>query len=194
LQTLSPEGSLAYSDKQFYSSDAALETILSSDSLDQALPKMRDFDAAPLDKIRAIYAAVISSKSLSDEEKADSLKLLSFADIIWRRISKTQNWRLLRYLDKFLLVASIGKGLRPSDSAIPWNLKLAIWNDGRVVKELLADMPLKFHIGKGAFASYYLPYLSLYLKHQPAAMQAFIEREGYDETERRVLAKIAPRI
>lgn len=195
LQTMSAEvPGLSYSDKQFYSSDAALSAILSSVSVEEALPKMRDFDAAPIDRIRAIYATVVSSKTISDDERAESLRLLSLADILYRRITQKQRWRLLRYLDKYLLLASIGKGLKPSDSAIPWNLRLAIWNDGRIVKELLQDMSPQFHVGKSSFASYYLPYLSWYLKHRPKEMQRFLDKQNYDEPEKRVLLKIAPHI
>jgi replication factor C large subunit len=195
LQTVSSESSaLTYSDKQFYSNDSALEAIFSSDSLDEALPKMRDFDAAPLDKIRAVYASVISSKTLTDDEKASSLKLISLADILLRRINKTQNWRLLRYFDKYLLLASVGKGLKPSDSAIPWNLRLAIWNDGRVVKEFLHDLSPVMHVGKATFASYYLPYLSYYLKHKPKELELFLRSQNYDESEKRVMLKIAPKV
>jgi replication factor C large subunit len=195
LQTISSESSaISLSDKQFYSSDSALESIYSSNSLEEALPKMREFDAAPIDKIRAVYASVVSSKTLSEDERASSLKLISLADTLLRRITKSQNWRLLRYFDKYLLLATIGKGLKPSDSAIPWNLRLAIWNDGRVVKEFLQDLSIQNHVGKAAFASFYLPYLSAYLKHRPKEMQAFLTKEEYDEPERRVMLKIAPHI
>ena len=195
LQTISSESSaIPLSDKQFYSSDSALESIYSSNSLEEALPKMREFDAAPIDKIRAVYASVVSSKTLSEDERASSLKLISLADTLLRRITKSQNWRLLRYFDKYLLLATIGKGLKPSDSAIPWNLRLAIWNDGRVVKEFLQDLSIQNHVGKAAFASFYLPYLSAYLKHRPKEMQAFLTKEEYDEPERRVMLKIAPHI
>ncbi len=195
LQTITSESSGAtYSDKQFFSTDAALDSILSSTSFDEALYKMRDFDAAPIDRIRAIYASVVSSKTISEEDRAASLKMISLADVLLRRINRSQNWRLLRYFDKYLLLASIGKGLKPSDSAIPWNLRLAIWNDGKIVKEFLQDLSKQMHVGRGAIASYYLPYLSFYLKHRPSEMQRFLQRENYGDPERRVMLKIAPHI
>ena len=56
----------------------------------------------PREKINAFYSSIISSGA-SNLELDASLQIISDADILFGRIMKTQEWRLLRYLDAILL-------------------------------------------------------------------------------------------
>ena len=165
LQTLKGNGISSFqTDKQFFSDSQALDAIFSSDSLDQALQRMRSFDSSPFDKVRSIFDSVVSSKTISHEERAVALDLISKADMLLQQINRNQNWRLLRYLDRYLCLALISRKLKNTDSSIPWNLKLSIWNDGRVMKEITSDLAPLFHVGRFDFATYYLPYIAFFLK------------------------------
>ena len=94
-------------------------------------------------------------------------------------------------MDRYLSLAIFGKSLKRTDSSIPWNLRISIWNDGRVVKELLQQLPSEFHVGRYAFASFYLPYFAYYFKNRPRELSAFLEKHEFADSEKRVILKIA---
>jgi replication factor C large subunit len=184
-------GTLFQTDRQFYSDAAALDSVFLSSSLEEAIARLRQYDASPFEKVRSVFDSVVSAKNLSVEQRAESLNLLSDADILLQQINKNQRWRLLRYMDRYLGLAVLGRSIKRSDSSIPWNLKISIWNDGRVTKEFLSELPSEFHVGKGAFASLYLPYFALYLKNRPDDMARFVEKHEFSDSDKRVLLKIA---
>ena len=177
-------------DHQFMSDASALDAVLRAETMPDVLALLRQYDAQPYDKIRAIYDSVVSAKNLSLESKADSLAKIAEADLVLGRIQKKQSWRLLRYFDRFLADATVGKKIVRTDSSIPWNLRLAIWNDGRVVKQISQSLSDEFHAGKGDIAAFYLPFFAFYFKHRPSALEAFFESNNFGDSERRVLAKL----
>ena len=177
-------------DRQFMSDSAALDAVLKADSIAQALVLLRQYDAQPYDKIRAIYDSVVSAKNLSLESKAESLKMIGEADLVLGRIQKRQSWRLLRYFDRYLAGAIVGKKISRADSSIPWNLRLAIWNDGKVLKHMSEVLSDEFHAGKSDIAAFYLPFFAFYFKNRPTELDEFIERNNFGDSERRVLAKL----
>ncbi len=178
-------------DKQFFSEASAMAAILDSNSLEEAIARLRQYDASPLEKVRAIFDSIVSAKSVSPEERARALELISDADILLRQINKNQRWRLLRYLDRYLALALISRKLKAADSSIPWNLRLAIWNDGRVTKEFLSELPEDFHVGKNEFAVFYLPYFSFYFKNRSSDLTKFLQKYEFGDSEKRVMLKIA---
>ncbi len=192
LQSIVAEdASIAHTDRQFFSDASAIDAILGANTLEEAVALFRQFDARPYDRIRAIYDSVVSAKTLSIEVKSKALDLMSDADILVARINREQNWRLLRYFDRYLALAICGKNLKRVDSSIPWNLKLAIWNDGRVIRGLQQRFSEIYHVGKSDFSDFYLPYFSYYFKNNPKAFEAFISRYELGDPERRVIPKIA---
>jgi replication factor C large subunit len=177
-------------DRQFMSDSAALDAVLKAGTESEAVSLLRQYDAQPYDKIRAIYDSVVSAKNLSLESKAESLELIAEADMILGRIQRKQSWRLLRYFDRFLAGAIASKKISRSDSSIPWNLRLAIWNDGKVLKHMADVLSDEYHAGKSDIASFYLPFFAFYFKNRPAALDGFLEKSNLGDSERRVLAKL----
>ena len=55
----------------------------------------------PREKINAFYSSIITS-NISSEKMSNALEIISEADLLYGKIMKTQNWRLLRYLDSIL--------------------------------------------------------------------------------------------
>jgi hypothetical protein len=177
-------------DHQFMSDSSALDAVLKAQTLSEGLTLLRQYDVQPYDKIRALYDSVVSAKNLPLESKLESLEKIAEADLILGRIQKEQSWRLLRYFDRFLAGAVVGKNISRTDSSIPWNLRLAIWNDGKVIKHMAIALTQEFHAGKGEIASFYLPYFAFYFKHKPEALDHFLEKNNFGDSERRVLAKM----
>ncbi len=191
LQTISGKVIVgSATDHQFMSDTSALDAVLKAQTLSEGLMLLRQYDAQPYDKIRALYDSVVSAKNLPLESKLESLEKIAQADLILGRIQKEQSWRLLRYFDRFLAGAVVGKNISRSDSSIPWNLRLAIWNDGKVIKQMAIALSEEYHAGKGEIASSYLPFFAFYFKHKPEVVDHFLEKNNFGDSERRVLAKL----
>ncbi len=180
-------------DKQFLSDYEALYSILESASMEEALTRLRQFDVQPRDKVRYFFDTVTAAKNFSIEERAESLDLIARADMLMGEIAKHQSWRLLRYMDRFLAQSSLSKHLKVADSSIPWNLKISIWNDGRVVREMASELSKLFHVGKSSFSSFYLPFLAFYFGQRSDAFSSFLKRNQMSDSEERVILKMARR-
>ena len=192
LQTVSGRDiSGSYTDREFTSDASALDAVLKADSLNEALTLMRQYDVQSYDKIRSIFDSVVSAKNLSIESKSDSLELISEADMVLGKINREQSWRLLRYFDRYLTLAVVSKKIQRSDSSIPWNLRISIWNDGKVVRHLSECLSEEFHAGKSDVASLYLPYLAFYFKNRPEELEEFLEANNFGDSERRVILKLS---
>ena len=192
IQTLSGQKVVGgITDRQFMSDSSALDAILSAKELEQALTLVRQYDARPFDKVRAIFDCVVSAKNLSTESRSESLDFLARADLLLGTINREQSWRLLRYFDRYLVLAILGKKITRSDSGIPWNLRLSIWNDGRVVKSMTSALGQKYHVSKSDVSNVYLPYLALYFKNRPEDLEYFLRNNEFEDSERRVLLKLA---
>ncbi len=192
LQTLAGEHAAeVHTDKEFFTKASAMDAVLSASSFAEVVARLRQFDATPYEKIRSIFDSVVSAKTLSIEDKSEALDLVAQADILLARINREQNWRLLRYFDRFLAMATLGKRLRRVESSVPWNLKLAIWNDGRVIRSLQERFSGPYHVDGSDFSDFYLPYFSFYFKNNPNELEEFSERHELSDSDRRVLLKIA---
>ncbi|HXQ91858.1 MAG TPA: AAA family ATPase [Nitrososphaerales archaeon] len=194
LQTLSGTTIVSSStDRQFMSDSSALDAVLKAETLSETLSLFRQYDAQPYEKIRSIYDSVVSAKNLSIESKAESLDLISQADTIMGKISQNQSWRLLRYLDRFLAAAILSKKIQRNDSSIPWNLRLAVWNDGKVLKQMSESLTESYHAGKSDIAGFYLPFMAFYFKNRPTDLDRFLEENNFGDSERRVISKMTVR-
>lgn len=157
------------------------------DAVDEksALRALRAYPGQPKEKVRDIFTAVVKSK-VHEERRADSLEVLSKADVIMGRIMKGQNWRLLRYLDPMLasgLWNSLGDGgPRYTQDAVPWPLQLRIWNDSRKLKDIAALAGRRLGISqKGALVED-IPYLLLLCgdrRFREALVQSLDLEENY---------------
>lgn len=178
-------------DHQFMSDYTALDAIFKAETLDEALKLLRQFDAQPYEKIRAIFDSVVSAKNLPAESRSESLDLISTADMLLGQTGRKQSWRLLRYFDRYLALSIVGKKIIRSDSSIPWSLKLLIWNEGRMLKSISEQLSCTLHSGKSDVANLFLPYFIAYFKNRTREFEKFMERYEFGDSERRVLQKLA---
>ncbi|MDA4130596.1 MAG: AAA family ATPase [Thaumarchaeota archaeon] len=192
LQTVSGKVIVAgYTDDQFMSDSAALDAIFKAKTMNEALQMMRQYSAQPYDRIRAVFDSVVTAKNLSVESKSEALAFLADADLLLGKINQKQSWRLLRYFDRYLILAFILKNIQRTDSSIPWNLRLSIWNDGRIIRQLSESLSEKYHVGKSQMAGLYLPYMAQYFKNKPVELEKFLQENNLGDSERRVILKIA---
>ena len=106
LQTISGQTVVASrTDDQFMSDSQALDSIFASKSLEEEISNLRQFDAPPFDKVRAVFDAIVSAKNMSVESRSEALEIVAHADTILGEISTTvhggcsdtsiESWQLL---------------------------------------------------------------------------------------------------
>jgi replication factor C large subunit len=192
LQTLSG-GKVggSHTDREFFSDASAIDHVFEATTPEQAVSRLRDYDARPYDKVLAVFNAVASARGMNETQRAAALNLIAEADMLTQRITGSQFWRLLRYLDRELALVITSKNLQRVESSLPWNVMVSIWNDGRVVRGLQDRLAPEYHIGRGTFSAFYLPYMAFIFNHRRAELDRFLARYGMADSEKRVLLKIA---
>ena len=158
--------------------EEGINAFYKSQSIDEARVVLYSMRIDPREKINAFYSSIITS-SISHLEMENFLQIISEADLLYGRIMKTQEWRLLRYLDSILL------GLYKKDTTIrysQYNLSWQILNrlrwDGSKFKAISKNLSKQLHISSSTFATFYLPYILFCMKND------FLELElddAYDE-------------
>ncbi len=169
-----------FTERTFESLDIeeGINAFYKSQSIDEARAVLYSMRIDPREKINAFYSSIITS-SISHLEMENFLQVISEADLLYGRIMKTQEWRLLRYLDSILL------GLYKKDTTIrysQYNLSWQILNrlrwDGSKFKSISKNLSKQLHISSSTFATFYLPYILFCMKND------FLELElddTYDE-------------
>lgn len=116
--------------------------------------------AGPREKIGAFYSSIVMAK-LDPNTRSAMLQAVSDADMLYGRIMKTQQWRLLRYLDETLLRAyRKGSGIGYSKYNLPFPaLNRIMWHGKNLqkVSGILADAT---HMSRSDAASICLPYVT----------------------------------
>ena len=120
----------------------------------------------PREKINAFYSSIITSTALPPTEMSRMLQAVSEADMLYGRIIRTQNWRLLRYLDSVLLnLYAEGTPARYAQYNLPWPLLNRIRWDGAKLRSLCAVLGGLLHASRSTVATFHLPLvLALYAK------------------------------
>jgi replication factor C large subunit len=155
-------------EKSFESLDVetAVNAFFKANSENEARTVLYSLRIDPREKINAFYSSVITS-SITKEQMAKMLQVLSEADGLYGKIMRTQEWRLLRYLDEILMkLYQKDTSIRYSQYNLSWPLLNRLRWDGRSIKSLAAIMAKKMHISKSTFSTFYFPYILLCMKNK----------------------------
>lgn len=166
-------------EKSFETADLefGVNAFFKAGSKEEALAVLYSLRVDPQEKIGAFYSSVITS-ALPKDEMARMLGILSEADMLYGKIIRRQQWRLLRYLDSILAgLYKEGSQVRYSQFNLPWPLITRLRWDGKAIKELEAALARKMHVSRSAFATFYLPYLLECIKNNTLVMD-FNEAES----------------
>ena len=156
-----------FTERTFESLDIeeGINAFYKSQSIDEARAVLYSMRIDPREKINAFYSSIITS-NVSHLEMENFLQVISEADLLYGRIMKTQEWRLLRYLDSILL------GLYKKDTTIrysQYNLSWQVLNrlrwDGSKFKSISKNLSKQLHISSSTFATFYLPYILFCMKN-----------------------------
>ena len=146
--------------------EQGINAFFKANSIDEARSILYSMRIDPREKINAFYSSIITSK-LSKDDVSKMLQTLSEADSLYGKIRKTQEWRLLRYLDEILLALYKKDTLiRYSKYNLSWPLLNRIRWDGRSIKALVTILAKKMHVSKSSFATFYFPYLLFCMKNK----------------------------
>ena len=140
-------------------------------SIDEARSVLYSMQIDPREKINAFYSSIITS-DLDNETFAKCLKVISDADILYGKILRTQNWRLLRYLNDILIgLYQNNDKIRYAQYNLSWQLLNRIRWDGAKIRSLSSVMAKKMHISSSAFAAFGLPFVLFCIKNRSLELE-----------------------
>ena len=146
--------------------EAGVNAFFKANSIDEARSVLYSMGIDPREKINAFYSSVITS-NLSKEDSARMLDVLSEADMLYGKIFKTQEWRLLRYLDNILLgLYKKDTPIRYSRYNLSWPLLNRLRWDGKSIKDMATVLAKKLHVSRSTFATFYFPYILFMIKNK----------------------------
>lgn len=139
--------------------EEGVNSFFKANSLAEARLVLYSLRIDPREKIDAFYSSIISS-GITQDQMQQMLQVISEADILYGRIIRTQEWRLLRYLDA-ILVGLYKKDLpvRYSRFNLSWPLLNRLRWDGKSIKSLATNMTKILHVSKSTFATFYFPFI-----------------------------------
>ena len=155
-----------------------LNTFFKSQSLEEARVVLFSLRIDPREKISAFYSSIITS-NLSVEKMSKALEIISKADLLYGKIMKTQNWRLLRYLDSILLsLYEKDSSARYTQYNLSWPMLNRLRWDGAKIKAIGLTLSKKLHVSNSTFATFFFPFI-LTLKENNSIELEF--EETYEE-------------
>ena len=143
-----------------------INAFFKANSIDEARGVLYAMQIDPRQKIDAFYSSVVTSK-LDHVTAAKYLEIVSRADVLYGKIMKTQNWRLLRYLNETLLeLYKKDDRIRYAQYNLSWPLLNRIRWDGRKIKSLSLILAKKLHVSTSSVAAICLPYILFCIKNK----------------------------
>ena len=143
-----------------------VNAFFKANSIEEARGVLYSMQIDPRKKIDALYSSIITS-NLDNTALAKYLEIISNADMLYGKIMKTQNWRLLRYLNDILIeLYQNDDRIRYSQYNLSWPLLNRIRWDRNKIKSLSSVMAKKLHLSSSAFVTLCLPYVLFCIKNK----------------------------
>ncbi len=148
-----------------------VNAFFKANSIEEARGVLYSMQIDPRKKIDAFYSSIISS-NLDNTSLAKYLEIISNADMLYGKIMKTQNWRLLRYLNDVLMeLYQNDDRIRYSQYNLSWPLLNRIRWDRNKIKSLSSVMAKKLHLSSSAFVTLCLPYVLFCIKNKTLELE-----------------------
>ncbi|MCV0401129.1 MAG: AAA family ATPase [Nitrosopumilus sp.] len=148
-----------------------VNAFFKANSIEEARIVLYSMQIDPREKINAFYSSIITS-GLDNETLAKYLEIISEADMLFGRIMKTQNWRLLRYLNDILIkLYQNDDRIRYAQYNLSWPLLNRIRWDGAKIKSLSSVMAKKLHLSSSSFVTLCLPFILLCIKNKTLELE-----------------------
>jgi len=148
-----------------------VNAFFKANSIEEARGVLYSMQIDPRKKIDAFYSSIITS-NLDNTALAKYLEIISNADMLYGKIMKTQNWRLLRYLNNVLIeLYQNDDRIRYSQYNLSWPLLNRIRWDRNKIKSLSSVMAKKLHLSSSAFVTLCLPYVLFCIKNKTLELE-----------------------
>ena len=148
-----------------------INAFFKANSIGEARSVLYSMRIDPREKINAFYSSIITS-DMDSTSLAKYLEIISNADMLYGKIMKTQNWRLLRYLNDILMeLYQKDDRIRYSQYNLSWPLLNRIRWDGAKIKALSSVMAKKLHLSSSAFVTLCLPYILFCIKNKTLELE-----------------------
>ena len=146
--------------------EEGVNAFYKSNSVDEARSILYSLRIDPREKINAFYSSIITSNANIDDMQK-FLQIISSADMLYGKIMKTQQWRLLRYLDAILLgLYKKDISIRYSKYNLSWPLLNRLRWDGTKIKSIIGSLAKTMHVSKSTFSTLYFPFLLYCIKNK----------------------------
>ena len=148
-----------------------VNAFFKANSIEEARSVLYSMQIDPREKINAFYSSIITS-DLDNSSLAKYLETMSDADMLFGRIMKTQNWRLLRYLNDILIkLYQNDERIRYAQYNLSWPLLNRIRWDGAKIKSLSSVMAKKLHMSSSAFVTLCFPFVLSCIKNKTLELE-----------------------
>ncbi|MFQ5782296.1 MAG: AAA family ATPase [Nitrosopumilus sp.] len=148
-----------------------VNAFFKANSIEEARGVLYSMQIDPREKINAFYSSVITS-NLDSTTLTKYLEVISDADMLYGKIMRTQNWRLLRYLNDILIkLYQNDERIRYSQYNLSWPLLNRIRWDGAKIKALSSVLAKKLHLSSSSFVTICLPFLLLCIKNKTLELE-----------------------
>ena len=146
--------------------EEGINAFYKANSIDEARSVLYSLRIDPREKISAFYSSIITS-NISVDDMQNFLQVISEADMLYGKIMKTQQWRLLRYLDATLLgLYKKDIPIRYSKYNLSWQLLNRLRWDGTKIKSIIGSLAKTMHVSKSTFSTLYFPFLLYCIKNK----------------------------
>jgi replication factor C large subunit len=146
--------------------EAAVNAFFKAKSREEAQVVLYSLRIDPREKINAFYSSIVTS-NITAEEMARMLDIMSKADILYGRIMRTQEWRLLRYIDNILInLYAENAPIQYSQYNLSWPLLNRIRWDGKKIRDMSSVLAKRFHVSQSTIATFFFPYVLLCMKNK----------------------------
>jgi replication factor C large subunit len=146
--------------------ETGVNSFFKSKTLDEARLILYSMQIDPREKINAFYSSIITS-NIENYILAEKLEIISEADMLYGKIIKTQNWRLLRYLNDILLkLYQSNLSIRYNQYNLSWPTLNRIRWDGAKLKSFSSFMAKKLHLSTSSFITICMPYMFECIKNK----------------------------
>ncbi|MBI1662230.1 MAG: AAA family ATPase [Nitrosopumilus sp.] len=151
--------------------EEGVNAFFKAKSIEEARSVLYSMQIDPREKINAFYSSIVTS-NLDNDTFAKHLEVISEADMLYGKIVRIQNWRLLRYLNDILIkLYENDDRIRYTKYNLSWPLLNRIRWDGAKIKLLSSVMAKKLHLSSSAFVTFVLPFVLFCIKNKTLELE-----------------------
>ncbi|MDX1533531.1 MAG: replication protein C, partial [Nitrosopumilaceae archaeon] len=164
-----------------------INAFFKAKTIDEARVILYSMQIDPREKISAFYSSIITSE-IPKNDMDKMMQVISEADMLYGKIFKTQQWRLLRYLDEILIkLFKEGTSIRYTQYNLSWPLLNRLRWDGKTLKQIFTILGNQMHVSRSTFGTFYFPFMLKCMKNKKLELEI---EENFSEILEKEMEKI----